>query len=79
MSDPAAIQYRVIVGKKQEIVDGPDDAELVISVPVAALGKDPTVAYMQGVLKAAGPSSKLFTALRSGEVATALSRLASPS
>jgi hypothetical protein len=73
-----SIQYRVIVGKKQEIVDGPDDAELVISVPVAAAGADPAVAYMQGTLKAVGPSSKLFAALQSGEVAAALSRLASP-
>ena len=78
-SAPLRIQYRVIVGKKQELVDGPDDAELVISVPVASAGADPTVAYMQGVLKAVGPSSKLFAALKSGQVATALSRRASPS
>ena len=28
------IQYRVIIGKKDELVDGPDDAELVVTVPL---------------------------------------------
>ena len=54
-----SVQYRVVIGKKDEIVDGPDDAELVVSVPlveVQAPGFDPVVAYMQGKLKSTGPT-----------------------
>jgi hypothetical protein len=71
------IQYRVVFGKKDEVVEGPDGADIVITVPAADAGRDPAVTYMQGVLKATGPSGALFAALRSGEVAAALSRLAS--
>ena len=69
------VQYRVIVGKKDEIVDGPDDADLVVSVPlveVQAAGFDPAVAYMQGKLKSTGPTGPLFELLRSGEAASEL-------
>lgn len=74
-------QYRVVVAKKDERVEGPDDADVVVTVPVAAVGAegfDPTVAYMQGVLKSTGPTGPLLTALRDGTVAAALTRLASP-
>ena len=67
----------MIVGKKDEFVDGPDDADVVITVPlteVVAEGFDPTVAYMQGRLKSAGSTGALFDLLRSGAAATALSR-----
>lgn len=81
MSSPAGtVQYRVVVGKKDEIVDGPDDAEVVVTVPltdVVADGFDPTVAYMQGKLKSSGSTGALLELLRSGEAAAALSRLAS--
>ena len=76
---PVSVQYRVVIGKKDEIVDGPDDAQLVVSVPlveVQAPGFDPVVAYMQGKLKSTGPTGPLFTLLRSGDVAAELSRLA---
>ena len=76
----STIQYRVIVGKKDEIVDGPDDAELVITVPlsdVLADKFDPTVAYMQGKLKSIGSTGALFDVIRSGVAATALTQLAS--
>ena len=56
-ADAPTVQYRVIVGKKNELVDGPDDAAVVISVPlteVLAEDFDPTVAFMQGRLKSAG-------------------------
>ena len=36
MTDGAAVQYRVSFGKKDEAVDGPDDAVLVISIPAAS-------------------------------------------
>jgi hypothetical protein len=62
------IQYRVILGKKDQIVIGPDDADVVITIPKEYCGLDPAVAYMQGRLKAAGHTGVLFDALRSGEV-----------
>ena len=34
------VQYRVIVGKKDELVDGPDDADVVITVPLAEVVAD---------------------------------------
>jgi hypothetical protein len=73
------VQYRVIVGKKDEIVDGPADADVIVSVPlvdVQADGFDPAVAYMQGKLKSTGPTGPLLDLLRSGEAAAELSRLA---
>jgi hypothetical protein len=73
------VQYRVVVGKKDEIVDGPDDATLVVSVPLVeaqAPGFDPVVAYMQGKLKSTGPTGPLFSLLRSGRAASELTRLA---
>jgi putative sterol carrier protein len=73
-------QYRVIVGKKDEIVDGPDDADLVVTVPLAdvlADDFDPAVAYMQGKLKSTGSTGALFDLIRSGAATTALTQLAS--
>ena len=70
------IQYRVVRGKRDELVDGPDDATVVITIGLADVGLDPTVAYMQGKLKAAGHTGVLLDALRSGQVATALAALA---
>jgi hypothetical protein len=78
MSD-VTVQYRVVVGKKDERVDGPDDATIVITVPLADALADPAVSFMRGRLKASGPSRVLFELFRSGEAAAALSRLASPS
>jgi len=74
------VQYRIILGRKDERVDGPDDADVVVSVPLAdvqAAGFDPAVAFMQGRLKSTGSTGALFRLLRSGEVAGALSALAS--
>lgn len=75
MSSPA-VQYRLSGPKgTPDRVAGPDDAALVITVALADAGLDPNVAYMQGKLKAAGPSHVLFDVLRSGEVARAISEL----
>jgi hypothetical protein len=74
------VQYRVIVAKKDERVDGPDDAEVVITVPLsdaAADGFDPTVAYMRGVLKASGHTGVVLDQLESGAAAEAIARLVS--
>jgi hypothetical protein len=66
------MQFHIVLGRRDEIVRGPDDADLVITVNRADVGLDPTVAYMQGRLKAAGHTGMLFDALRSGAVARAL-------
>ncbi len=52
-----SVQYRVVVAKKDERVDGPDDADIVVTVPVAVAaddGFDATVEFMRGRLKATG-------------------------
>ena len=72
------VQYRVVVGKKDERVDGPDDADIVVTVPLidaAAPGFDPTVAFMRGVLKASGHTGAVLDLLKSGDAAAALSTL----
>ena len=72
------VQYRVVLGKRNEIVTGPEDADVVISVGAADRGLDPTVAYMQGKLKATGDTGLLFEVLRSGAVAEALAAVELP-
>ncbi|MEI6401199.1 MAG: hypothetical protein WCP59_03325 [Actinomycetota bacterium] len=73
----STVQYRVAFGKNDEAVEGPDDADVVVSVAVADAATDPSVAFMQGKLKAVGHTGVLFEVLRSGEAAAVLSRLAS--
>ncbi len=73
-----SVQYRVVVAKKDERVDGPDDADVVVTVPLvdaAADDFDPTVAYMRGVLKASGHTGELLEALKSDAAATAIAAL----
>jgi hypothetical protein len=72
-----SVQYRVVVAKKDEIVEGPDDADVVVTVPLADASLDPSVAFMRGRLKATGDTGALFELFRSGDAAAALSRLAS--
>jgi hypothetical protein len=75
-----SVQYRVVVGKKDERTEGPDDADVVIAVPieVASLDDfDATVEFMRGRVKAAGPTGTVLEVLKSGEATTAISRLAS--
>jgi hypothetical protein len=74
-----SVQYRVVVGKKDERVSGPDDADVVISVPLADAGDagfDPTVAYMRGVLKASGHTGTILELLKSGAAAASIHALA---
>jgi ribulose 1,5-bisphosphate synthetase/thiazole synthase len=73
-----SIQYRVVVAKKDERVDGPDDADVVVIVPLvdaAADDFDPTVAYMRGVLKATGHTGVVLDVLKAGAAATAIAEL----
>ncbi|NND74783.1 MAG: hypothetical protein HKN44_07210 [Ilumatobacter sp.] len=63
-----SVQYRVVVAKKDERVDGPDDADIVITVGLtdaAAEDFDPTVAFMRGKLKAAGHTGQILDLLKS--------------
>jgi hypothetical protein len=71
-----SVQYRIVVGKKDEIVEGNDDAELVVSIAVEALRADPALSFMQGKLKSTGSTGALLALMSSGEMATALERLA---
>lgn len=75
-----SVQYRVVVAKKDERVEGPDDADAVVTVPIAAATADdfdPTVAYMRGVLKASGHTGVVLDVLKSGDAAAAIGRLVS--
>ena len=75
-----SVQYRVVVGKKDERVEGPDDATVVVTVPIeiaSAEGFDATVEFMRGRLKTNGPSGEVLDALKRGEEQSVVSRLAS--
>lgn len=71
------IQYRVAFGKNDEAVEGPDGADVVVTIAAVDAGLDPTVAYMQGKLKSTGSTAALFTVLRDGSATAVISRLAS--
>lgn len=73
-----SIQYRVVVAKKDERVEGPDDASIVVTVPLvdaAADGFDPTVAFMRGKLKASGHTGEILEVLKSGAAGEAIARV----
>lgn len=70
------VQYRLVIGKKDERVDGPDDAEVVVTVSSADAGLDPSLAFMLGKLKSTGPTGPLFDDLSSGEAARRIAALA---
>ena len=70
-----SVQVRLAITKKEERVDGPDDADVIVTIGVADAAVEPTVAYMQGKLKAAGHTGRLIEALQSGEIAAAVARL----
>jgi hypothetical protein len=77
MSNTAHIQYRVAKGKKEEIVDGPDDADVVVSIASGDIEMGANVAFMRGKLKATGHTGVLLRALATGEIDDALSAIAS--
>jgi hypothetical protein len=63
----STVQFRLIVGKKDERVDGADDADVVATIALADATLDPSVAFMLGKLKSTGPTGPLFDVLSSGE------------
>ncbi len=74
-----SVQYRVVVAKKDERVEGPDDATVVFTAPVdvaATDGFDATVEFMRGRVKASGDSGVVLDALKSGAASAALHGLA---
>jgi hypothetical protein len=75
-----SVQYRVVLGKKDERVEGPDDADVVVTAPfdvVTADGFDATVDFMRGRVKATGHTGTLLELLKSGDVTSRLTQLAS--
>jgi hypothetical protein len=72
-----SIQYRVTFGKNDEAVEGPDDADVVVTVAAADATVAPEVAFMRGKLKTSGPTGLLLAAFADGSAAAVLSRLAS--
>ena len=75
MNDTRTIQFRVVMAKNDERVDGPDDADTVATIAKADAAIDPTVAFMRGKLKITGPTGPLFDALSSGRAAEVIARL----
>lgn len=64
-----SVQYQLATGTKQVRSIGPDDADLVISVPAVTIADTPAaVAFMRGKLKAAGNTGTLLSLLSSGTV-----------
>lgn len=75
-----SVQYRVVLGKKDERIEGPDDADVVVTAPfdvVTSDGFDATVEFMRGRVKASGHTGRLLEILKSGDATSSLSRLAS--
>jgi hypothetical protein len=75
MNDTRTIQFRVVMAKNDERVDGPDDADTVATIGKVDASMDPTVAFMRGKLKITGPTGPLFDALSSGRAAEVITRL----
>ena len=71
------VQYIVSFSKKEEVIEGPDDADVVVRIAAKDVDLDPTVAFMKGKLKAEGSTRALFEALWSGEATKAISQIAS--
>jgi hypothetical protein len=72
-------QFRVAVTKKDERVSGPDDATVVVTVPLAVAAEpefDATVEFMRGRLKATGHTGELMDVLKSGAATRELRALA---
>lgn len=69
------VQYRLQLGKKQELIEGPEGADVVVLIDVKDADLDPSVAYMLGKLKAEGSTGALIDELSSGRAAAAIAKL----
>jgi hypothetical protein len=75
-----SVQYRIMAGRAVHASEGPDDAEVTLSIPkeiAATEGFEADLEFMRGRLKVTGPTSGVFEALRSGAATDVLIRLAS--
>jgi len=72
-----SLQYRVAFGKNDEAVEGPDDADNVVTIAAADAPLGAQVAFMLGKLKNTGGTGELLAALSDGSATAAISRLAS--
>jgi len=75
VSDTRTIQFRLVMGKGDERVFGPDDADTVATIAKADATMDLSVAFMKSKLKIAGATGPLFDALSSGQAATIIAEL----
>ncbi len=75
MSDTRTIQFRLVMGKGDERVFGPDDADTVATIAKADATMDLSVAFMKSKLKIAGATGPLFDALTTGQAATIIAEL----
>ena len=69
------VQYRVMFAKKDEVIEGPDAADVVISIGADDVGLAPSVAFMQGKLKTTGSTGAFFELLKHDDVGAVLARL----
>ena len=75
----ADVQYRLAVAKRDERVEGADDAEVVFTAPIDVVrddGFDATVEFMRGRLKASGHTGHVLELLKSGVATDAFVALA---
>jgi hypothetical protein len=75
----STVQYRLVVAKKDERIEGPDDASVVFAAPIAVVDDrfDAVVEFMRGRLKATGDTGEILDLLKGGAVDEAFRELAS--
>jgi hypothetical protein len=75
-----SIRCVVAVARSDERAEGPEDASVVVTVPLVVASEDgfsATVEYMRGRLKAKGHTGELLDALADGTIDDIVRRLVS--
>ena len=75
-----SIRCVVVVARSDERAEGPEDASVVVTVPLVVASEDgfsATVEYMRGRLKAKGHTGELLNALADGTIDDMVRRLVS--
>jgi len=75
-----SIRCVVAVARSDERAEGPEDARVVVTVPLVVASEDgfsATVEYMRGRLKAKGHTGELLDALADGTIDDMVRRLVS--